>query len=167
MQGCNTLHCLRVSPDAGPLRPGWSKLALQAAAEVPAGWKPLTQPSFRGLLGQELAASHGFFFFSSQRLHFHVWSCYLSWAEWRQSVGALFSKPRKVREKKVVSRFSCVSLVEDDGRLFLGGAFIDSDLRVLWFLYLYFMLLKASLIKIIWKIWGGTLLLIFCVLQHC
>lgn len=129
MQGSNVLHCLCVSPDASPLRPGWSKLALQAAAEVPAGWKPLTQPSLWGLIGQELAASHGcFFFFFSAVFALLCLSCYLCWAEWRQSVWALFSKLRKVSRKKVVPQFSRRCLVEDDWSLCFSWAFIDSGI---------------------------------------
>lgn len=148
MQGSNVLHCLCVSPDARPLRPGWSKLVLQAAAEVPAGWKPLTQLSLWGLIGQELAASHGCFFipfFPPTAFALLCLSCYLCWAEWRQSVWALFSKPRKGCEKKVVSRFSSGSLVEDDSSLVFCWTFIDSDIStVLWLFYVYFKVLKAS-----------------------
>lgn len=69
-----------------------------------------------------------FFLFFSTAFALLCLSCYLCWAEWRQSVWALFSKPRKVCGKKVVSRFSCGSLVEDDGTLFFWWAFIDSDI---------------------------------------
>lgn len=63
MLGSNVPHCLLLSPDANPLRPGWSMQVLQAAAEVPEGQEPLTQLSLWALIGQELAASHRRVFF--------------------------------------------------------------------------------------------------------
>ena len=66
-----------------------------------------------------------FFFFSLSFAAFALLclSCYLCWAEWKQSVWALFSKPRKVCEKKVVPRFSNGFLVEVSS---FGWACMDS-----------------------------------------
>lgn len=152
MQGSNVLHCLCVSPDASPLRPGWSKLALQAAAEAPAGWKPLTQPSLWGLIGQELAGSHGwvfFFFFSlcSVCTFMSKLLPLLSWME-AKCLSFIFKAEKCWWEESGIPVLVWVSSRRWWKFVFLVSVYRFRYLRVLWFSCFYFKLLKASLIKI-------------------
>lgn len=103
---------------------------LQRFQQAASLWRNLPCENWLAKSWQPATGVFFFVFFSFAAFALLCLSCYLCWAEWKQSVWALFSKPRKVCWKKLVTRFSCGFLVEDDGSLllFFLRAFIDSGI---------------------------------------